>query len=126
MSTRCILIIDDEERIREAIQVSLKILGGWRVITAASGAEGILKAQTEHPDAILLDVAMPDMDGEATLQQLRSHPLTASIPVILVTAKAQPSDQSHYAQLGVAGVVIKPFDPFELAEYVRTTLGWGV
>jgi CheY-like chemotaxis protein len=126
MSTRCILIIDDEERIREAIQVSLKILGGWRVITAASGAEGLLQAQTEHPDAILLDIAMPDMDGEATLQQLRSHPLTASIPVILVTAKAQLSDQSHYAQLGVAGVVIKPFDPFELAEYIRTTLGWSV
>jgi CheY-like chemotaxis protein len=121
-----ILVIDDEERIQEVVQTCLEILGGWEVITASSGNEGLLIAQTQQPDAILLDVSMPEMDGLATFQRLQENPTTQSIPVILLTAKVQPADRERFAQLGIAGVIIKPFDPVQLASQVASALGWSL
>lgn len=117
-----ILVIDDEERIQEVIQISLEILNGWEVLTASSGREGLLKAQNQKPDAILLDVSMPQMDGFATLEKLRSNPATQSIPVIFLTAKVQLADRQQFAKLGMAGVITKPFDPLTLAEQVTAAL----
>lgn len=121
-----ILVIDDEERIQEVVQTCLEILGGWEVLTAGSGNEGLLKAQTQQPDAILLDVSMPGMDGLAIFQRLQENPTTQSIPVILLTAKVQPADRERFAQLGVAGVITKPFDPVQLASQVAQALGWSI
>lgn len=126
MTAKRILVIDDEERIQEVIQTCLEILKGWEVFTASSGSEGLLKAQTQQPDAILLDVSMPEMDGLATFQKLQENSATQSIPVLLLTAKVQPADQAGFAQLGVAGVIAKPFDPLTLAVQVMTTLGWSL
>lgn len=117
-----ILVIDDEERIQEVIQLSLEILNGWEVLTASSGSEGLLKAQNHKPDAILLDVSMPQMDGFATLAKLRSNSTTQAIPVIFLTAKVQLADRQQFAELGLAGVIIKPFDPLILADQVTAAM----
>lgn len=117
-----ILVIDDEERIQEVIQLSLEILQGWEVLTASSGSEGLLKAQNQKPDAILLDVSMPQMDGFATLEKLRSNSATQTIPVIFLTAKVQLADRQQFAEIGLAGVIIKPFDPLLLADQVTAAL----
>ncbi|MDZ8262772.1 response regulator [Nostoc sp. ChiQUE01b] len=117
-----ILIIDDEEDIRETTQICLEIANEWEVLTAGSGREGLLKAALEHPDVILLDVMMPDMDGLTTLENLQANPETQSIPVILLTAKAQAAEQRQFTQLKVAAVITKPYDPFTLSEQVAQAL----
>ena len=121
MSKR-ILIIDDDKDIREATQICLEILGEWEVISAASGKEGLVTAAAEQPDAILLDVMMPDMDGLTTFERLQDNPVTKNIPVILLTAKAQPAEKRHFTQLCVAGVITKPYDPFTLADQITKVL----
>ena len=123
MSKR-VLIVDDEADIREVAQLSLEMTAGWEVRTASSGAEGIAIALADAPDAILLDVMMPDMDGPTTHARLREHPATRAIPVVLLTAKVQPADHRRFCELGVAGVLAKPFDPLELAGAVAGVLGW--
>ncbi|MEH1832963.1 MAG: response regulator [Nostoc sp.] len=117
-----ILIIDDEEDIRETTQICLEIANEWEVLTAGSGREGLLKAACEHPDVILLDVMMPDMDGLTTLENLQANPETQNIPVILLTAKAQAAEQRQFTQLKVAAVITKPYDPFTLSEQVAQAL----
>ncbi len=121
--TRRILIIDDEEDIRQVAGLSLETVAGWEVVLANSGLQGMERAETEHPDAILLDVMMPAMDGPTTFLQLQKNPNTAKIPVILLTAKVQGSDQRRFAELGVAGVLFKPFDPLTLFDAGLTSSG---
>jgi CheY-like chemotaxis protein len=125
MKPRHILIVDDEDDIREVAELSLESVAGWRVATAGSGPEGVSKALEEPPDAILLDVMMPDMDGPSTLAELQRHEATSDIPVLLVTAKVQAADQRRFEALGVAGVLRKPFDPMTLSDQVSGALGWG-
>jgi CheY-like chemotaxis protein len=121
-----ILIIDNEPHIQEVTQICLETVANWQVITASSGQEGLLKAETEQPDAILLDVMMPDMDGPTTFQKLQKNPATKNIPVLFLTAKVQSSDRRRYAEMGVYGVIAKPFDPLMLAEQIAQTLGWEI
>jgi CheY-like chemotaxis protein len=122
--SRKILLVDDEDDIREVAQLSLEMTAGWEVATASSGAEGVRIAAAERPDAILLDVMMPGMDGPATARELHARPETAQIPIILLTAKVQAADRRRFDDLGVAGVLAKPFDPMELAAQVAAVLGW--
>ena len=124
MTVKRILVIDDEVDIREVAQLSLEISSGWEVMTAASGSEGLVEAEAQQPDAILLDVMMPDMDGPTTFEKLQNNPSTKNIPVILLTAKVQAAEQRRYAQLGVTAVLTKPFDPVMLANQVAEALGW--
>lgn len=121
---RHILIIDDEDDIRQVAALSLETVANWNVSTANSGVSGIRRAQDEKPDAILLDVMMPGMDGPTTFQELRKLPETAGIPVILLTAKVQGADQKRFANLGVSAVLFKPFDPLTLARQMSEALGW--
>jgi CheY-like chemotaxis protein len=121
---RKILIIDDEEDIREVASLSLETVAGWEVIKASSGAQGVARAAEHHPDAILLDVMMPGMDGPDTFRELRRNPATAGIPVLLLTAKVQGSDQRRFAGLGVEAVLFKPFDPLTLSAQISRALGW--
>ena len=123
MSKR-VLVIDDEDDIREVAQLSLEAVAGWEVYSASSGSEGLRVAAEQQPDAILLDVMMPEMDGPSTFRALQAQESTAGIPVILLTAKVQASDRSRFEGLGVNGVLSKPFDPMELARQVSETLGW--
>ncbi|NJL21577.1 MAG: response regulator [Leptolyngbyaceae cyanobacterium SM1_3_5] len=125
MAAKRVLVIDDEDDIREIAQMSLEIMAGLDVCVARSSREGLNLAESEQPDAILLDVMMPDMDGVATFQQLQANPATQHIPVILLTAKVQVSDQRRFADLGVKAMIAKPFKPAKLAEQILQVLGWN-
>jgi CheY-like chemotaxis protein len=122
---RRILIIDDEDDIREVAKLSLESVAGWDVAVANSGAQGLARAAELLPDAILLDVMMPGMDGPTTFKQLRSNPVTARIPVLLLTAKVQGTDQRRFADLGVEAILFKPFDPLTLSNQIAGALGWS-
>ncbi|MGD0521538.1 MAG: response regulator [Terracidiphilus sp.] len=119
-----ILIIDDEEDIREVAALSLETVAGWEVLVASSGAQGLACAIERQPDAILLDVMMPGMDGPTIFRELRKNPATARIPVLLLTAKVQSSDQRRFADLGVDAILFKPFDPLTLSTQIASLLGW--
>jgi CheY-like chemotaxis protein len=121
---RRILIIDDEDDIREVAALSLEATAGWQVFTASSGLEGISMASVEQPDAILMDVMMPGVDGPATFRRMQQDPAVAHIPVLLLTAKVQGVDQRRFASLGVTGILFKPFDPLTLAQQISEMLGW--
>lgn len=124
--SKCVLIVDDEEDVRAIAKIGLEIGAGWNVLTASSGQEALVIAQALQPDVILLDMMMPDMDGRATLQQLKANPATRKIPVILVTAKIQPSDHESFAGLDVAAVFAKPFRPLKLAEQISATCQFSI
>lgn len=124
MSMKRILIIDDEESIQTVVQFGIKLAAGWEVLTASSGPTGIDTAQAEQPDVILLDVMMPEMDGIATFKALQLHPETEQIPVILLTAKAQTSEKRQFNDLGVSGVITKPFNSLDLPEQIAKILHW--
>lgn len=121
---RRVLIIDDEDDIREVAALSLEATADWVILTASSGKEGIRVAAAEKPDAILMDVMMPEMDGPTTFKQLQLNPETKGIPVVLLTAKVQGVDQRRFAGLGVAAILFKPFDPLTLSSQIADVLGW--
>ncbi len=123
---RRILIIDDEEDIREVAALSLEATAGWEIVTASCGADGIRAAASSRPipDAILLDVMMPGMDGPTTFRLMRENPELVDVPVLLLTAKVQGVDQRRFAGLGVSAVLFKPFNPLTLAAQISEKLGW--
>jgi two-component system, OmpR family, alkaline phosphatase synthesis response regulator PhoP len=125
LTRKKVLLIEDEEDIREIASLSLESIGGWETISASDGRFGIEQARLHRPDAILLDVMMPGMDGPTTLTNLRSAPETRDIPVIFMTAKVMSSERSKLAGLGVQGFIAKPFDPLKLPEEIRAVLGWS-
>lgn len=124
MASKKILLVDDEDDIREVAKVSLEMVGGMDVVTATNGIEALEIVKAEMPDAILLDVMMPEMDGPTTFQRLQADSATQHIPVVLLTAKVQSEDSSLYAELGVMGVIGKPFDPMSLSKQLADLLGW--
>ena len=115
-----VLVIDDEDDVRSIARLSLTKIGGMEVHEAASGPAGLRAAVQIRPDAILLDVMMPDMDGPATLRALRQDPKTSAIPVVFMTARVQAHEVARYRALGAKDVIAKPFDPLTLADTVRT------
>jgi len=121
---RHILLIDDEDDIREVTAVSLETVAGWQVSSARSGVDGIELAKKALPDAILLDVMMPEQDGPATLRLLRNNEVTARIPVIFLTAKAQSIERERLQAIGAAGTLAKPFNPLTLANEISEILKW--
>ncbi|MBD2493819.1 response regulator [Nostoc sp. FACHB-280] len=123
MSKR-ILVIDDEESLRDLACTCLEDLGGWETIPAPSGDKGLLQVQNEIVDAILLDVSMPDMDGFQFYEQIKANPKTHKIPIILLTAKVLPDDYKRFAQLDIAGIINKPFNPILICEQIAQMLAW--
>ena len=122
---RRVLIIDDDASIREVAKMSLELVAGWDVITAPSGADGIRTARDEQPDGILLDVMMPGLDGPGTLAALRQDGTVGTTPVIFLTAKVQAAERTRFAELDVAGLIAKPFDPMKLPEQIAELFGWS-
>ena len=124
MPPKQLLVIDDEGDIREVVKLSLQLTEGWTVIAANGGATGTALALSMGPDAILLDVMMPDMDGPCTLRALQQQRGTESTPVIFLTAKVQAADCQKFMQLGVRGIIPKPFDPLTLGQQIKDVLSW--
>lgn len=124
MATRRILVIDDESAIRQVVQVTFRVATSWETLLADSCQVGMALAETEQPDAILLDVMMPEMDGITAFKKMQENPATSKIPTILLTAKAQASERERFSQLAIAGIITKPFKAQELVNQVRSILGW--
>lgn len=122
MTTKRILIVDDDADIREATQLCLEIMGEWEVLKASNGLDGIAIARSEKPDAILLDMMLPGMDGLTILQKLREHAETQKIPIIILTAKAQSYEQKTFRKLKVASVITKPYDPLTISDQIDSAL----
>ncbi len=124
MKTKRILVIDDEESIQKVVSLSLKMEANWEIICASSGKEGLRAAEAQQPDAVLLDVMMPEMDGIATFERLNNNRQTQAIPVILLTAKTGTAEKRLFQKIGVTGVITKPFNPLALASQMAKLLGW--
>jgi CheY-like chemotaxis protein len=119
---RRVLVVDDSLLMRSAATLGLGRVAGWEVASASSGRDGVELAASYRPDAILLDVVMPELDGRATLRALREQASTHDMPVVFMTADAgEPGD---LVALGAAGVIAKPFKPEDLAEQLSELLGW--
>jgi len=122
--THRILIIDDEDDIRQVAAMSLETVADGTLCLPVPASRGSNAPVPEQPDAILLDVMMPEMDGPTTLLKLKANGKTAHIPVLLLTAKVQGPDQRKFAEMGVAATLFKPFDPLTLARQISAALGW--
>lgn len=120
MNTR-ILIVDDEPHMLRLIELSLR-KGGFDLLLARDGREGIATARREAPDLIVMDVNMPAMDGMEALAQLKGQPETQSIPVIMLTARGQVLTPSEADELGFDLYLTKPFSPTELLAHARRLL----
>src|SRR5262245_42140428 len=105
--------------------MSLERVAGWEVTTAGSGTEGLVQAREARPEGILLDVMMPGMDGPATLGALRDDADVGTTPVIFLTAKVQAAERTRFAEMDVAGLIAKPFDPMKLATQIADLFGWA-
>ena len=117
-------MVDDDPLLREVAQSALELVGGWQVSTAESGGEAQQQARRDQPDAILLDVMMPGLDGPTTVAALRADPATRDIPIIFLTAKMSSDDLGDWQALDLAGVIAKPFDPMTLAADMAALLHW--
>ncbi len=117
-----VLVVDDDPSLLRIAALALERLGGFEVVEAGSGVEAIERASHTRPDLILLDVMMPELDGPGTLARLRADPVTAGIPIVFLTAKAQPGEVDALVRLGALGVIAKPFDPLALSSEVRQFL----
>jgi CheY-like chemotaxis protein len=116
-----VLVVDDDAVILRLLEVNFR-LDGFEVETANGGEEAVRKAAETHPDAIVMDVMMPGMDGWTVTERLRSDPATADTPIVLLSARVRDDDRSRGYALGVVDYVTKPFDPIELIEVVRRHL----
>lgn len=122
---RQVLVIDDEASIITIVKVALELTAGWLVVSTTSGEEGVVIAATEQPDAIILDVTMPKLDGKAVLKRLQAQAETQHIPVIFLTAQARGAEQTALKALGVAGIIIKPFSANTIATQIKALLNWS-
>jgi DNA-binding response OmpR family regulator len=111
------LVVDDDPVIQRLLQVNFE-MEGWKVVIADDGVAGLAAARKEKPDAILLDVMMPKKDGLTVAAELKADPDTASIPVVLLSAKAQAGDLGAGMATGADEYITKPFDPLELLDRV--------
>jgi CheY-like chemotaxis protein len=125
MKPKKILIIEDEDGLREIIQLTLETVAGWEVVAVTSGSEGLAQAKANRPDAILLDVMMPNMDGIETFQRLQSTAETQDIPTIFLTAKARSAEHQQFVNLGILGVITKPIKALDLVQQIRKILKWS-
>jgi CheY-like chemotaxis protein len=114
-----VLLIDDDADVRRIGSMSLRKLGGFEVLLAGSGAEGLVTAEQSQPDLILLDVIMPGLDGIVTISELKKSPMAKAIPVIFLTSVKDVMSLEGAKELGALGVIYKPLDPLKLPSQAR-------
>ena len=112
-----LVLIDDDPDLRKLIALALNFSAGWEVTTAAGGVEGIEEVRRIRPNAVVVDIMMPEVDGYEVCRRLKADPETAAIPVVFLTARTQV-DEAQIRELGAAGVIIKPFDTDTIAERI--------
>jgi two-component system, OmpR family, response regulator len=117
-----ILHVEDEPDIREVAAMALDLEDDIDLTAATSGPEALALLDGFTPDAVLLDVMMPGMDGPSVLVELRKRPELEATPVIFMTARVQTSEVARYLELGAVGVITKPFDPMTLGREIKDIL----
>jgi len=115
---KTLLYVDDDADIREIVQMALSLDGNINVIVSDGGERALLKMRVEQPDLVILDVMMPGMDGPTLLKRMRAEPALVHIPVIFMTARANPEEVARYRESAI-GVIAKPFDPMTLGGQVK-------
>lgn len=117
---KSVLYVEDDLHVRTTAKLVLEVIGKLEVRDCGSGHEALDAARNFHPDLILLDVMMPELDGIATLERLRSMPHLADTPALFVTGLTTASDIERYAGVGAIGVIPKPLAPLRLTDQLRT------
>lgn len=118
MEPKTVLIVEDDPD-TQFIYSRFLDHHGFRVLLAARGEEGVRIAREERPDAILMDISIPGIDGWEASRRIKADPLTAGIPIVVVTAHAFPEDRERAEALGGAGFLTKPCDPVRMLETVQ-------
>jgi len=116
-----VLLVEDDPDIRHLVSYKLST-GGFDVIEAADGADALVQARRHRPDVIVLDVRMPRLSGLEVCRELRAAPATADVPIIMLTARAQPHDIERAYAAGATDYVVKPFSPRHLLERVTSAV----
>lgn len=119
---RHVLLIEDEANIAEAIRFVL-MRDGWRVTTHGDGHDALARVQAARPDLVILDVMLPGQSGFDILAALRADPVTADLPVLMLTAKGQARDREAAARAGASRFMTKPFSNAEMLAEVRALVG---
>lgn len=122
--SRKIVIVDDENDIREILRHAFELTTDWTVMEATDGEKGLEVIRREHPDAVILDVMMPRVDGREMFRTLRADESIRAIPVIFLTASLQKQDVRDLQALGPVAILAKPFDPIEIVKTISSLLGW--
>ena len=121
MPDRTVLVVDDDPVILKLLEVNFE-MEGFSVITAGDGDEGLHAIREQRPDAVVLDIMMPKLNGLEVLEAARADPATKNVPIVLLSAKAQASEVQRGLDLGADDYVTKPFDPIDLVERVNAVL----
>jgi DNA-binding response OmpR family regulator len=119
-----VLLADDEKPLRILVHTTLES-SEFRILEAADGVEALELARREKPDLLVLDWMMPSLTGIEVARRLREDPATASIPIIMLTAKGQEADREVAAKAGITTYLVKPFSPLELLDKVHAALAAG-
>ncbi len=116
-----ILIIEDDPEAARILELSLK-REQYKITIALNGTQGLVAVQTQSPDLVLLDLMMPDIDGYEVLRRVRANPLTAELPIIIVSARTHDADKRMAAQLGANGYLTKPYRRADLLNMIQACL----
>lgn len=111
-----VMIVEDNDDIRDVLRMSLEAIGGLQVNACASGGEALERLQDDLPDLVLLDWMMPTIDGSEVMARMRADPRTSGLPVVVLTGKALPAEMDAMREMGAVDVIAKPFDALTLAE----------
>ncbi|PZU96132.1 MAG: two-component system response regulator [Pseudanabaena sp.] len=123
-TTKKLLLIDDDEMSRWLVQLCLECFVDWQINVAISGKQGLRAIAKAEPDAVLLDIMMPDMDGFTFMKKLRVDKPLAYIPIIALTASTNKFSHQSFINLGCQGVINKPFNTNTLGSQISQILGW--
>jgi two-component system KDP operon response regulator KdpE len=116
-----ILIVEDDPEAARILELSLK-REGHKMSIAMNGIQGLQAIQTQHPDLVLLDLMMPDIDGFEVCRRTRANPATANLPIIIVSARTQDADKQKAAQVGANGYLTKPYRRVDLLAKIESCL----
>jgi DNA-binding response OmpR family regulator len=116
-----ILIIEDDPEAARILELSLK-REKYKITIAMNGTQGLVSAQTARPDLVLLDLMLPDIDGFEVCRRIRANPLTAELPIVVVSARTQDADKLMAVQLGANGYLTKPYRRANLLAMIQACL----
>jgi CheY-like chemotaxis protein len=119
-----IMLVDDEPDMRELIGMAIEMQTGWTIRTASSPGEALASIARDVPDAVVVDMMMPGMKGDELLLAIRAVPGASHVKAVILSGKTSPIAPERRAELGVVGVITKPFDPMTLAADLGRMLGW--